>query len=102
MDKLNQLTHYLNRVALDVRLKPTHIAVYFALCNQWIACNCQDRFSVTRRQLMRTAHIKSIATYHKVINQLQRFGYLHYAPSYHPQQGSSVSLIRDNGPCSEC
>jgi hypothetical protein len=101
MDKLKQLAHYLNGVASDVRLKPTHIALYFALCHQWIVCNCENTFNVTRRQLMRTAHIRSIATYHKVMSQLQAFGYLHYAPSYHPQQGSSVSLIGDDGPCSE-
>ena len=42
---------------------------------------------------MKAAHIQSIVTYHKVIGELQAFGYLHYLPSYHPLKGSAVSLI---------
>ena len=41
---------------------------------------------------MQAAHIRSIATYHKVLYDLQDFGYLHYWPSYHPVKGSLVSL----------
>jgi hypothetical protein len=42
---------------------------------------------------MAASRIQSRATYHKVMKDLQAFGYLEYAPSYHPVKGSSVRLV---------
>ncbi len=42
---------------------------------------------------MAASHIQSRATYHKVMKDLQAFGYLKYTPSYHPVKGSSVGLV---------
>ncbi len=64
-----------------------------ALCDSWIGSRFSETFQVSRRKLMRAAHIQSIVTYHKVISELQAFGYLHYLPSYHPMKGSAVSLM---------
>ena len=41
---------------------------------------------------MSLSHIRSIATYHKVIKELQAFGYIIYKPSFHPKKGSTISL----------
>jgi hypothetical protein len=41
---------------------------------------------------MRLSHIRSIATYHKVIKELHAFGYIIYKPSYRPKNGSTISL----------
>jgi len=41
---------------------------------------------------MQLSHIRSIATYHKVIKELHAFGYIIYKPSYHPKKGSEISL----------
>lgn len=90
--QLEQLFRFINRVALDVRLKPTHISLYLALCHLWITNRFSNTFRVSRRKLMSAAHIQSIVTYHKVISELQAFGYLHYLPSYHPLKGSAVTL----------
>lgn len=90
--QLEQLSCFINRVASDVRLKPIHTSLYLALCNLWIGSRFPETFQVSRRKLMRAAHIQSIVTYHKVITDLQAFGYLHYLPSYHPLKGSAVTL----------
>jgi hypothetical protein len=90
--QLEQLSCFINRVASDVRLKPTHTSVYLALCDSWIGSRFSETFQVSRRKLMKSAHIHSIVTYHKVISELQAFGYLHYLPSYHPSKGSAVTL----------
>jgi hypothetical protein len=90
--QLEQLSCFINRVASDVRLKPTHAALYLALCHAWSTSHFQNMFHVSRKQLMCAAHIRSIATYHKVIRDLQAFGYLDYWPSYHPVKGSRVRL----------
>lgn len=41
---------------------------------------------------MEASRIRSRATYHKVIRELQEFGYLKYFPSYHPVEGSKVEI----------
>jgi hypothetical protein len=90
--QLEQLSCFINGVASDVRLKPTHTALYLALCHAWSTSHFQNMLHVSRKQLMCAAHIRSIATYHKVIGDLQAFGYLDYWPSYHPVKGSRVRL----------
>jgi hypothetical protein len=98
--QLEQLSYFINRVASDVRLKPTHTSLYLALCNSWIGSRFANTFHVSRKKLMRAAHIRSIVTYHKVISELQAFGYLHYLPSYHPLKGSTVRLMTFETPSS--
>lgn len=95
MEKLERLSCFINRVASDVRLRPTHISLYIALCDAWRSRQFSNVFNVSRRRLMCAAHIRSIATYHKVIRDLKALGYLHYWPSYHPAKGSIVSLEND-------
>jgi hypothetical protein len=90
--QLEKLSCFINRAASDVRLKPTHTSLYLALCNSWIGSQFANTFQVSRTKLMRAAHIQSIVTYHKVITDLQAFGYLHYLHSYHPLKGSAVTL----------
>jgi hypothetical protein len=92
MEKHEQLSFFISRVASDARLRPTHTSLYLALCYVWSASQFPDAFHVSRRRLMFAAHIRSIATYHKVIGDLQVFGYLDYWPSYHPVKGSRVRL----------
>jgi hypothetical protein len=92
MEKVEQLSFFISRVASDVRLRPTHTSLYLALCHAWSASQFADAFHVSRRRLMFAAHIQSTATYHKVICDLQAFGYLDYWPSYHPVKGSRVRL----------
>ena len=42
---------------------------------------------------MAASRIQSKATYHKIMKDLQAFGYLKYTPSYHPVRGSAVGLV---------
>jgi len=42
---------------------------------------------------MKASRIRSKATYHKALKELQLYGYLKYAPSYHPVKASEVILI---------
>lgn len=92
MERLKEFSFFISRVASDIRLRATHIALSVALYHAWSSTGFQDPFNVSRRKLMFSAHIRSIATYHKVISDLQAFGYLQYWPSYHPVKGSLVSL----------
>jgi hypothetical protein len=93
METLKQLSDLMNCVAFDERCRPAHLSLYMALCNCWINNHFKKFFNISRRHLMKTSHIQSTATYHRIINDLRDFGYLQYHPSYHPKQGSIVSLI---------
>lgn len=98
MDRLQELMTFMHELAADIRLKPTHISLCLALCHAWVRSSFQNNFQVSRCKLMAASRIQSRATYHKVIKELQAFGYLRYTPSYHPVRGSSVSLaIRASG-----
>lgn len=93
MDRLQQITQYISKIASDERLKPIHLAFAFALCNGWIVAQFQQPYRVSRSGLMQASRIRSKATYHRVIRELQSFGYLKYNPSYHPMKASQVRLV---------
>ena len=42
---------------------------------------------------MISSRIRSRATYHKTMTELKDLGYVRYRPSYHPVEGSEVSLL---------
>lgn len=95
MDKYAQLTHFINRMVSDNRLKPVHISLSIALCHSWIANQFQRSYRVSRSILMKDSRIRSKATYHKALNDLQKYGYLKYLPSYHPRRASEVEILDD-------
>jgi hypothetical protein len=93
MDKPQEVITFIHKLASDIRLKPAHISLCLALCQAWVGSDFQNIFQVSRSKLMAASRIQSRATYHKVMKDLQAFGYLKYVPSYHPVKGSSVSLV---------
>lgn len=92
MERVDQLSLYINRMVSDIRLRPIHVALSTALCQAWITSEFQQTYHVSRRKLMQASHIQSKATYHKTLRELQDFGYVEYHPSYHPVKASSVTL----------
>jgi hypothetical protein len=44
---------------------------------------------------MCNSRIRSKATYHKALKDLQLFGYIKYSPSYHPRKASEVEMLSD-------
>lgn len=92
MEGYQQLFPFINQIISDSRLRPTHIALTLALCQAWITSRCQHDYYVSRRKLMGASRIHSKATYHKILRELQAFGYVKYHPSYHPLNGSCVTL----------
>ncbi len=95
MERGEQISGFINSLVSDIRLRPIHIALSTALCHAWIASRFQQPYSVSRSQLMQASRIHSKATYHKILRELQSFGYVEYHPSYHPVKASSVTLKLD-------
>lgn len=93
MERHEKLTLFIERIVSDSRLKPIHISLSIALCQGWVASKYQGQYRVSRRLLMTASRIRSKATYHKALKELQSFGYLKYCPSYHPIKASEVEIL---------
>jgi hypothetical protein len=93
METTDRLSDLISRVASDERLKPTHISLYVALCHAWITSRFHECYNISRRQLMRLSRIQSKSTYHKAMSELVAMEYIIYRPSYHPKEGSEVTLL---------
>ncbi|MFI5139268.1 MAG: hypothetical protein ACHQIM_15700 [Sphingobacteriales bacterium] len=74
----------------DERLMATHISLFTALFVQWQRNDFISPFPVTRKELMGSSRIASVATYHKCIRELDAYGYIIYQPSFNPKTGSLV------------
>jgi len=77
----------------DRRINAWHIALLVAM---YVAAAKQDRckqIKVKRSEIMALAHIGTLPTYHKYINELQDLGYIVYRPSYHPGIRTEIDLM---------
>ncbi|KAA5548127.1 hypothetical protein F0145_05205 [Adhaeribacter rhizoryzae] len=77
----------------DERINVWHISIYIAFLYLWVRKKGINPLYITRKKVMKLAHISSIATYHKCIKQLQEFGYIRYVPSYNRFLGTQVFLV---------
>jgi hypothetical protein len=93
---LEPLICFYNKAESDKKLFPTHLSLYLALIWSWQQSGFKTPFSVYRSALMKLGKIKSIATYHKCMNDLSMLGYIEYQPSYNYYKGSQVSLFLTN------
>ena len=80
----------IKRMGNDKRVIATHISLFTALFIQWQRSDFGSPFSVTRKELMAYSKIASIATYHKCIRELDKYGYIRYQPCFHPGKGSLI------------
>ena len=96
MDKQGPLTHFIKRIVSDSRLKPIHISLSIALCHSWMLSQFQHSYRISRRILMKASRIRSKATYHKTLKDLQMYGYIKYLPSYHPLKASEIMMTEDS------
>lgn len=87
------LKYFFQAVRNDSRLTPIHMSLYFVLFRYWQKGGEQNPIQVKRRSLMSLSKIKSTASYHKVLKDLEGWGYINYFPSFHPAHGSLISLV---------
>ena len=88
-----KIVTFQTRILLDNRVSLWHIGTYMALLHLFKQNSGRNPVRISRRKLMGLARIKSAPTYHKYLQDLVRFGYIHYEPTYHPQKGSQVLLL---------
>lgn len=80
-------------MASEDSLNPTHISLYMSLFQAWNINRFVNPISISRSEMMGVSKICSKATYHKVMKDLDKFGFIKYEPSYNPFRGSAVHLV---------
>jgi len=92
IDKNFALTNFYQRAQKDQRLLPSHLAVFTAIC-MLSEVNVDDNgIRITRKKVMKLAKIRSKSTYHRCINELVKFEYMIYKPSYDHYIGTYISF----------
>ncbi|WP_276484728.1 hypothetical protein [Paraflavitalea pollutisoli] len=88
---LSVLDGFLLAIRQDARISPAHISLYLSILQY---CKGQGSMlvRVRREQLAWQAKI-STTTYHRCINQLHEYGYIHYLPSFDPKKASEVDVL---------
>lgn len=93
MNYISHVNGFLQKVAQDYRLNPTHISLYMALFQQWNLHRFRNPISIAREEVMATSHVHSRVTYHKCLRELHAWGFLRYVPSYNHYRGSLVYML---------
>lgn len=92
-ENISELTHFFTTIRDDHRIGPTHISLYMSLFQLYNLNAFQNPVEITRSLVMETAKINGLATYHKCIRDLHKYGYIKYVPSFNPSVRSKVWLL---------
>ncbi|MFT3920019.1 hypothetical protein [Cloacibacterium sp.] len=71
---------------------PSHISMYVSLFQLWSVNGFINPFRICREDIMKLSKIKSFATYHKCIRELQDAGFINYLPNYNSYIGSLIEI----------
>ena len=82
MYPLSVLTDFFSVVREDPRIGPTHISLYAALLELWQRREFENPLTLFSHEVMPLCKIAGVATYHKSIRDLNRYGYIKYMPSH--------------------
>lgn len=96
MQTINYIQHLngiFEKFAIDKRLNPTHVSLYFALFTLWNSHYFVSEFFINREEVMLLSKIGAKSTYHRCIKQLSHWRYIRYEPSHNPFKGSRVKMF---------
>lgn len=95
MKDFQQMKDFFSAIPDDPRLGAYHISLYMSLYHHWLLSDCKEPMQINRRDIMKTAKISGIATYHRCIRELHNYGYIRYMPSYNPVCSTKVFMINN-------
>ena len=94
MAEVKELTSFFSAIKEDPCIGATHISLYMALFQFYNLNEFQNPVKITRADVMKTAKINGLATYHKCMKDLVEFGYIQYEPSFNPATRSLVFILK--------
>jgi hypothetical protein len=74
----------------DPRIAAVHISLYVSLLQLWCETGTEATLIVFSYDVMPICKISASSTYHRVIRELDEYGYIKYTPSYNHFLGSTV------------
>ena len=86
------IQNQLKRMDEDSRISPVHISLFISILRIWEENSFNNPISFFRTQLMSRSKISGIATYYRVINELDEYGYIRYKASYNRFTGSLIYI----------
>jgi hypothetical protein len=92
VDINSALYDFLDAIAEDPRIAPNHISLFMSVLFFYRQQEFKSPISVYSKELMKHAKISGVATYHKCIQELHNYGFIHYVPSYNPDLGSLIYI----------
>ncbi|WP_016989857.1 hypothetical protein [Flavobacterium sp. ACAM 123] len=92
MNYIKHLTGFFKKTAAIENINPSHISLYLALFQCWNINRFKNPITINREEIMISSKIKSKATYHKCMKELQALGFIKYTPSFNPYLGSVVEI----------
>ncbi len=92
MNYIRHLSAFFDKVAMDERLTPFHIAMYMALFQFWNLNRFENPVSIARSEILKLSRLGSTHTYYKCLNELHQWDYIQYIPSKNPLKGSLVNM----------
>ncbi|OAB25327.1 hypothetical protein SAMN05444395_10939 [Flavobacterium fryxellicola] len=92
MNYIKHLTGFFKKTASLKNINPSHISLYLALFQCWNINRFKNPITINREEIMISSKIKSKATYHKCMKELQALGFIKYTPSFNPYLGSEVEI----------
>ncbi len=93
MEGWELLEDFLSKISKDGRIGIAHMGLYLCLVKIWMAKGCQNPLVTFGSKVMPAAKIGSTATYHKLIKELNDYGYIKYQRSFSNVEGSRFYLI---------
>jgi hypothetical protein len=92
MNYIKHLTGFFKKTAAIENINPSDISLYLALFQCWNINRFKNPITINREEIMISSKIKSKATYHKCMKELQALGFIKYTPSFNPYLGSVVEI----------
>ena len=92
MNSPNVLPIFMAAIQKDPRISISHIGLFAAIAALWVNQPDKGYLELFGREVMLLAKISSSTTYHKLINDLDRYGYLSYKPSYYKGRASRIAI----------
>ncbi len=92
MKSIPELIEFFVAIREDSRISPIHISLFMAIMQHWNNNDCKNPICVFSHELMMLAKISGVATYHRSIHELDKYGYIRYEPSYNRYKGSMIYI----------
>lgn len=93
MDAVSYIKGFMGRIPEDPEISAYHVSVYLALVHYGENIAGKPSFTVFSREILPFAKVSRPGTYHQLLSDLARQGYIEYSPSHSPVIGSVVTLV---------